>query len=60
MLRYKDMTFCPAGDCDNFGQCFRELTEKVKHDAELADMPIARFANPEKLECYNTNAKGQP
>ncbi len=57
MIHYKDTTFCTAKDCLAFDDCPRALTEQVKADAQrwwgTTEAPIARFIEPENLECYD-------
>jgi len=54
MMCYRDMTFCGGnnGKCLAFSTCHRALTEEVLAAAKNAQMPIARFINPEQRECY--------
>ncbi len=56
MMCYKDRTFCPAKTCAKFDICDRALTPKVLKDAAKwwgePYAPVARYAEPEKLPCY--------
>jgi hypothetical protein len=61
MMCYRDMTFCTGGGCANFDTCSRALTQEVKDGAEKIGLPIARFTEPTKLECFVIGAeKGRP
>lgn len=55
MMSYKDMTFCPFQDCDNFENCERALSEEVIQDAIVwwgdQDAPIAQFMD--KPSCFS-------
>jgi hypothetical protein len=54
MMCYKDMTFCDGNNrkCASFDSCHRALTEAVRDGAEKAQLLIARFGDPTKLDCY--------
>ena len=56
MLCFQDTTFCRGDGCAKFSTCHRALTDKVKADAAKwwggDDAPIAQFANPKELQCY--------
>ncbi len=65
MIGYKDMTFCTATDCKDFGdgKCFRSLTPKVQREADSwwghgkNQAPIAQVTSPPK-ECYKPKKSG--
>ena len=52
MTCYRDMTFCEGNGCLAAKGCHRYLTEDIYARAQAANMEIARFAEPEKLKCY--------
>lgn len=67
MINYRDMTFCTAKSCQKFGrECSRSFTDRVQLDAEIwwggraGSPPVAKFTDPEKLECYVPKAGAQP
>lgn len=53
---YADRTFCPADNCNKFTTCPRALTKDVITKANkwwgTNGAPIARFSEPEKLDCF--------
>lgn len=57
MIAYQDKAFCTARECSKFDTCGRALTDEVKQRAEGwwggPNPPIARFANPKELKCYD-------
>ena len=57
MISYQDRAFCKARECSKFLTCTRALTDKVLARAEKwwggPGAPIAYFAEPQKLECYD-------
>ena len=65
MICFRDMTFCEGGNplCAKFKNCPRALDYHVKESArrwwqgEKGEAPIARFEEPEKLNCYETEAR---
>lgn len=65
MICYRDMTFCSGDGCKKFDTCPRALTDKVKAGAakwwggDGSDAPIARFAEPKKLSCYETDTQAR-
>ena len=52
---YKDMTFCSGDGCTQFKRCFRALTQDVEDRAEKFGLPISKFSEPKKLDCYIPN-----
>ena len=52
MMCYRDMTFCGGDGCQRFGECPRSLTKEVDRAATQANRLIARFTNPQELDCY--------
>lgn len=44
MLCYKDKTFCTQTECAIFKGCHRAATDKVKAEAEKADLPLSLMA----------------
>lgn len=52
MICYRDMTFCEGAGCQAFKDCPRALTDEVRHAAQAANMPTARFMDPTALPCY--------
>lgn len=63
MMTYRDMTFCTARECSKFSDCPRALTDKVEAQAEKwwggPGAPVARFANPKELICYDPRPEEQ-
>lgn len=60
-MRYGDRAFCNAEHCKNFKRCGRALTPEVEARAAAwwgeskGEPPIARFIEPEKLDCFKKN-----
>lgn len=54
MRCYRDTTFCDGANrtCQNFGQCFRALTDEVRERAEKVKLPIMSFRSAHLLDCY--------
>ena len=56
MISYRDKTFCPATECQQFETCPSALTDSVRHGAELwwgkPGAPISVFDRPKALKCY--------
>ena len=52
MMCYRDMTFCEGNGCLRALTCHRYLSDDIWAQAQASNMPVARFEEPEKLECY--------
>lgn len=52
MISYQNRTFCTAQDCVKHSTCERFLTPEIKAAAQAARLPLAHFANPHFLPCF--------